>query len=184
MRSVNITNKGQGNITVEDLASFSVDFPYEDLEMISLHGDWGREAHIQRKRIEYGYTGFGSSTGYSSHLHNPFLALVAPSTTESSGEAWGFSLVYSGSFSVDVERGSQGYVRAMLGFNPNQLSWNLGPGETLTSPECVAVSLKDITNNDPILLLTLANSKPSYRSTRQMASAACHGYFTGFTASI
>ena len=88
---------------------------------------------------DFQFDSFGSSTGYSSHLHNPFLALVDPATTESSGEVWGFSLVYSGSFSVDVEKGSQGSTRALLGFNPKQLSWNLAPGESLVSPECVAV---------------------------------------------
>lgn len=82
---------------------------------------------------------FGSTTGYSSHLHNPFLGLVAPSTTESQGEAWGFSLIYTGSFQAEVEKGSQGFTRAMLGFNPYHLSWDLQPGETLTSPEVVAV---------------------------------------------
>lgn len=65
-----------------------------------------------------------------------------PSTTESQGEAWGFSLIYTGSFSVEVEKGSQGFTRALLGLNPDQLSWSLGPGETLTSPECVAVYSK------------------------------------------
>lgn len=86
---------------------------------------------------------FESTTGYSSHLHNPFLSLVHPTTTESQGEAWGFSLIYTGSFRVDVEKSSQGLTRALLGFNPNQLSWKLGPGETLTSPECVSVYSKD-----------------------------------------
>lgn len=85
------------------------------------------------------WNSFGSSAGYSSHFHNPFLSLVDPSTTESQGEAWGFSLIYTGSFSVNVEKGSQGLTRALLGFNPDQLSWKLGPGETLTSPECVSV---------------------------------------------
>ncbi|KAL4786971.1 alpha-galactosidase C [Aspergillus varians] len=139
VRSVNVTNQGEGNITIEALASLSVDFPYEDLDMISLRGDWAREANVQRRRVEYGVQGFGSNTGYSSHLHNPFLALVHPSTTESQGEAWGFNLVYTGSFSAKVEKGSQGFTRALLGFNPDRLSWDLGPRETLTSPECVAV---------------------------------------------
>ncbi|KAB8069136.1 putative alpha-galactosidase C [Aspergillus leporis] len=143
VRSVNVTNKGTGNITVEALASFSADFPYEDLDMISLNGDWAREAHRQRRKVEYGTQGFGSSTGFSSHLHNPFLALAHPWTTESQGEAWGFSLVYTGSFAVDVEKGSQGLTRALVGFNPSQLSWQLGAGETLTSPECVSVYSKD-----------------------------------------
>ncbi|KAL4918419.1 Melibiase-domain-containing protein [Aspergillus aurantiobrunneus] len=143
VRSVNVTNRGEGNITIEALASLSVDFPYEDLDLVSLRGDWAREANRQRRRVEYGVQGFGSSTGYSSHLHNPFLALVHPSTTESQGEAWGFNLVYTGSFSAEVEKGSQGLTRALLGFNPGSLSWNLGPGETLTSPEAVAVYSKD-----------------------------------------
>lgn len=93
-----------------------------------------------------GFADFGrfeSTTGYSSHLHNPFLALVEPSATEAQGEAWGFSLVYTGSFRVNVEKGSQGLTRALLGLNPDQLSWKLGPGETLTSPECVSVYSKD-----------------------------------------
>lgn len=143
VRSANITNKGTQNITVEALSSFSVDFPYEDLDMISLRGDWAREAHRQRRKVEYGTQGFGSSTGFSSHLHNPFLALTHPSTTESHGEVWGFSLVYTGSFAVDVEKGSQGLTRALLGFNPSQLSWQLAADETLTSPECVSVYSKD-----------------------------------------
>ncbi|OJJ66428.1 hypothetical protein ASPBRDRAFT_49062 [Aspergillus brasiliensis CBS 101740] len=139
VRSVNVTNQGPGNITIEALASLSIDFPYEDLDMISLRGDWAREAHVQRSKVHYGVQGFGSSVGYSSHLHNPFLAIVEPETTESQGEAWGFNLIYTGSFSAQVEKGSQGFTRALLGFNPDQLSWNLGPGETLNSPECVAV---------------------------------------------
>ncbi|KAL4903343.1 alpha-galactosidase C [Aspergillus multicolor] len=139
VRSVNVTNQGEGNITVEALASLSVDFPLEDLDLISLRGDWAREANRERRRVEYGVQGFGSNTGYSSHLHNPFLAVVHPSTTESQGEAWGINLIYTGSFSAQVEKGSQGLTRALIGFNPDQLSWNLGPGETLTSPEAVSV---------------------------------------------
>lgn len=139
VRSVSLTNLGEGNITVERLASFSVDLPYTDLDMIELRGDWAREAMRLRRSVEYGVQGFGSTTGYSSHLHNPFLALATPSTTESQGEAWGFSLVYTGSFQVDVEKGSQGFTRAQLGFNPYHLSWGLGPGESLTSPETVAI---------------------------------------------
>ncbi|KAJ5604195.1 hypothetical protein N7537_007151 [Penicillium hordei] len=143
VRSVNVTNHGEANITIESLASLSVDLPFEELDMISLRGDWAREAHRERKRVTYGTQSFGSSTGYSSHLHNPFLALADPSATESHGEVWGFSLVYTGSFAVNVEKGAQGFTRALLGFNPGQLSWTLPPGETLTSPECVSVYSKD-----------------------------------------
>ncbi|GIK06613.1 hypothetical protein Aspvir_002263 [Aspergillus viridinutans] len=143
VRSVSITNKGKGTISIEALSSMSVDLPCEDFDMIGLRGDWAREAHRQRRKVDYGIQGFGSTTGFSSHLHNPFVAVAHQTTTESQGEAWGFSPVYTGSFAANVEKGSQGLTRVSIGFHPNQLSWPLAPGETLTSPECVAVYSKD-----------------------------------------
>lgn len=82
---------------------------------------------------------FGSTTGYSSHFYNPFLGITSRTTTESHGDAWGFSLVYTGSFLAEVEQSPHGLVRASIGMNKYQLSWALQPGETLASPECVAV---------------------------------------------
>lgn len=57
VRSVNVTNLGTGNITVEKLASFSVDLPYEELDMIELRGDWARENMRTRRKVEYGTQG-------------------------------------------------------------------------------------------------------------------------------
>jgi alpha-galactosidase len=57
VRNVRVTNKGQGNVTIEALASLSVDFPCEELEMVCLQGDWAREAHRQRRKVEYGIQG-------------------------------------------------------------------------------------------------------------------------------
>ncbi|KAK7417647.1 Alpha-glucosidase 2 [Neonectria punicea] len=139
VRSVKITNKGDSSISVEKLASLSVDFPHSDYEMLQLQGEWTRECTRTRRKVDYGMQGFGSNTGYSSHYHNPFLSLVTPTTTESHGEAWGFSLVYTGSFSVEVEKSPQGLTRAIVGMNPCQLSWPLAPGQSLASPECVSV---------------------------------------------
>lgn len=139
VRSVNITNHGSANITIERLSSFSVDLPYGDYDMIQLRGDWAREAQRQRRHVEYGTQGFASSAGYSSHFYNPFLAIVDPTATETQGEAWGFSLIYTGSFAVEIERGSHGITRATMGLNPEQLSWPLAPKETFTSPEVVAI---------------------------------------------
>jgi alpha-galactosidase len=72
-------------------------------------------------------------------VHNPFFALMPPSTTETTGEAWGFNLVYTGSFAATVERFSHGFVRVLLGLNPLHSSIHVQPGETFTSPEAVAV---------------------------------------------
>ncbi|PHH64309.1 hypothetical protein CDD81_4793 [Ophiocordyceps australis] len=139
VRSTVVTNKGNASITIEKLASLNVDLPHGDYDMLQLRGDWAREGMRVRRKVDFGSQGFCSNAGYSSHFHNPFLSLLSPSTTETHGEAWGFSLIYTGSFCVEVEKGSQDLTRAMMGLNPSQLSWSLGPGESFVSPEAVAV---------------------------------------------
>ncbi|PHH80703.1 hypothetical protein CDD82_1558 [Ophiocordyceps australis] len=139
VRSTAVTNKGNSTITIEKLHSLSVDLPHGDYDMLQLRGDWAREGVRVRRKVDFGSQGFCSSAGYSSHFHNPFLSLLSPLTTETHGEAWGFSLIYTGSFCVEVEKGSQDLTRAMMGLNPHQLSWVLGPGESFVSPEAVAV---------------------------------------------
>jgi alpha-galactosidase len=82
---------------------------------------------------------FGSQAGYASHVHNPFFALVTPTTTESCGEAWGFNLVWTGSFEATAEKFSHGFTRVLLGLNSLHSSIRVEPGETFQSPEAVAV---------------------------------------------
>ncbi|KAF4975627.1 hypothetical protein FZEAL_7618 [Fusarium zealandicum] len=139
VRSVNITNQGNTTINLNKVSSWSIDLQHDDMDLIEIRGDWAREGMRLRRKVDFGTQGFQSSTGYSSHLHNPFLALVSSTTTETQGEAWGFSLVYTGSFAVDVEKGSQGITRAMLGLNPYDFSWPLEPDQTFTTPEVVSV---------------------------------------------
>jgi alpha-galactosidase len=138
-RSFQLSNNGSSNISIERAASFSTDLPNLDLEMIELQGDWSHERQRVKRPVQYGETGFRSTVGYSSHIFNPFFALAPPTTTESTGEVWGFNLVYTGSFAATAERFSHGYTRVLLGLNPLHASWELAPGDTFTSPEAVAV---------------------------------------------
>lgn len=138
-RSFQLTNNGSQPITIERASSFSIDLPNLDLDMIELQGDWAHERNIVKRPVQYGESTFRSTTGYSSHLYNPFMALVDPKTTETQGEAWGFNLVFTGSFEASTERFSNGYVRVLLGLNPLHASIPVQPGDTWTSPEAVAV---------------------------------------------
>ncbi|KAI1811721.1 glycoside hydrolase family 36 protein [Poronia punctata] len=138
-RSFRVTNKGKKSATVLRASSWSIDTPNEELDLIDLQGDWAHEAHLNRRPVGHGEQGFRSTAGYSSAFHNPFFALAPPTTTESQGPATAYSLVYTGSFSANIERWSTGWVRVLLGLNPLHLSWPLKPGETFTSPEVVSV---------------------------------------------
>ena len=64
---------------------------------------------------------------------------MSPTTTESTGEAWGFSLIWTGSFAATAQRFSNGYVRMLMGLNPLHASIPVAPGETFQSPEAVGV---------------------------------------------
>jgi len=57
VRSVNITNMGKGNITVQKLASLSVDLPYGDYDMLERKGDWAREGRRVRRSVGFGTQG-------------------------------------------------------------------------------------------------------------------------------
>ncbi|KAI5357332.1 putative glycoside hydrolase family 36, glycosyl hydrolase, all-beta, aldolase-type TIM barrel [Septoria linicola] len=138
-RSFQIHNNGTEEIVIERAASFSTDLPNLDLNMVELQGDWSHEMNKVIRKVQFGETGFRSTEGYSSHLHNPFFALIDPTTTETTGEAWGFNLVYTGSFAATAERFSHGYVRVLLGLNELHSSLKVAPGDTFTSPEAVAV---------------------------------------------
>ena len=57
VRSAKVTNDGEQAITVENLASFSIDMPFQEYEMIHLRGDWNREAAVERRKVHYGTQG-------------------------------------------------------------------------------------------------------------------------------
>lgn len=56
-RSIKITNEGTSDISIEKLASYSVDLPYEEYEMLQLHGEWTRECTRIRRKVDYGVQG-------------------------------------------------------------------------------------------------------------------------------
>lgn len=80
---------------------------------------------------------FQSLAGYTSHLFGQEYLLLPPSTTETSGPAWGFAHIYSGSFEAQIERDFNGHVRCLSGINPQHLAYPLPAGSSFTTPELV-----------------------------------------------
>ncbi|MDP4086621.1 MAG: alpha-galactosidase, partial [Bacillota bacterium] len=138
-RNVRFVNDGDEPFYINHAMSSSVDFPDSDFEMIHLSGAWARETHIEVKKLSRGVQSIYSARGASSYIHNPFLALKRPATTEHDGEVYGFSLVYSGNFLGQVEVDTYDVTRVMMGINPFQFKWKLNPKETFQTPECVMV---------------------------------------------
>lgn len=57
VRSVKVTNMSHKNIIVEKLASFSLDLPTGEYDMIGLRGAHCRERNQFRRRVDYGTQG-------------------------------------------------------------------------------------------------------------------------------
>ena len=116
-----------------------VDLPGADFEMLNLYGKWAKERSLGRHPLHTGIQSIKSKRGSSSHNHNPFTALVSKNATEAYGECYGFNLVYSSNFSIDVEVDSFFQTRLLMGINPENFSWVLEPQEEFYSPEAVMV---------------------------------------------
>lgn len=138
-RSVRYENTGNGSIKLLSALSVLVDMPGTDYNILHLPGDWAREREIEYTKVTHGHFLIDSKRGMSSHIHNPFVALLRNGADERKGEVFGFSLVYSGSFKADIEGDTSGSTRVCMGINDFNFSWNLSSNDVFYAPETVLV---------------------------------------------
>jgi alpha-galactosidase len=138
-RSSQFLNEGEEELFLENAMSTSIDFSDSHFEMIHLNGAWARERHVERQPLFKGIQSIGTVRGASSHTHNPFFALARPTATETQGEVYGFSLVYSGNHIGQVEVDTYDVARVTMGIHPYQFKWKLEAGEKFQTPEAVMV---------------------------------------------
>ncbi|SDX38859.1 alpha-galactosidase [Paenibacillus sp. CF384] len=139
IRSARIVNDSQSVIQLTRALSVSIDLPHDGFELLQLSGTWARERYIHKRALTPGVQAIESRRGSSSHANNPFFALLGEGATEDQGDVYGFSLVYSGSFTAGVEVDQYHTARAYMGINPFDFSWRLEPGEAFQTPEAVMV---------------------------------------------
>jgi alpha-galactosidase len=142
-RNVKIVNNGE-KLVLDTALTANVDFyGLGDSDIITLDGTWTRERYINRRKIVHGNQNVDSRCGASSAYHNPFMAICDKDTTESHGNVYGFSLVYSGNFTAGVEMNSYNCARAYIGINPFGFEFVLENGEEFNTPEAVLVYSAD-----------------------------------------
>lgn len=139
VRHVRICNEGENTLWLTKAMSACLDMDNRDYEMITLHGAWARERHIQRRKIGYGTQGVESLRGETGHQEQPFIAVCAPQATQSQGEVYGFHLIYSGNFKVRAKVNQFDMLRVNIGINDEDFTWQLKPGESFDTPEAVLV---------------------------------------------
>lgn len=136
-RNVEFINEGSENIKLLRTMSMNIDFRDPHFDLITLYGRHNNERNMIRRKVVPGIQAIDSTRTSSSSHQNPFVALVKPETNEEYGEAYGFALVYSGSFLAQVQLDSYETTRFSMGINPYDFSWKLLPGQTFQTPEVI-----------------------------------------------
>lgn len=136
-RNAKFMNVGKETIRILKAASLSVDMTGHEFDLIHLTGSWARECQFNRTPLCTGRIELDSARGVSSSQHNPFFALVEKNATEDYGDAYGFSLVYSGNHLSQIEVDQYEQVRLTMGISPMNFEWKLDPGACFQTPECV-----------------------------------------------
>ncbi len=136
-RNVELVNNGTDAFYIRKLMSLMLDLAEADFDMLTLDGDWGKEAHEHRRFLECGILVNESTVGASSNKHNPAFALVERGADESRGKVYGFNLIYSGNHYSAVERSTFDTARVMTGINPHCFLWKLSMGESFVTPQAV-----------------------------------------------
>lgn len=138
-RSCDVKNTGEKAFYLTKVMSASLDMDQVDYSMLTLHGSWARERHMDFRPIGYGKTSVGSVRGESSHQEHPFLALVSEKANQEQGEVYGFHFVYSGNFLAQVEKNQFASLRVQMGIHPSHFQYLLKAGESFTAPEVILV---------------------------------------------
>ena len=136
-RSVRFENFSDQEIQLTQAFSTSIDFPAEDYEIQHFHGTWAREFNEERLDVPHGRFVVESARGTSSAAHTPYVALLQNGATEDHGRCYGTTLIYSGNFSIQVEKGEFEDVRLLAGINPFNFNWRLKPGTAFSTPEAL-----------------------------------------------
>ncbi len=130
-------NDGAETVKLTKAMSTCLDLPDQNYRWMQFSGAWARERIPQEKDLSSGSVMIESKRGISSANQNPFIIIKRPNTDEFTGEAFGFSLVYSGNFIAQAECDTYRRTRILMGINPERFAWPLDKGEEFETPEVV-----------------------------------------------
>ena len=139
VRSVKIQNNGKSSVFVKKALSAAFDIDDDNFDMITLHGSWARERHIDRRPVHMGKQGVVSVRGETSHQEHPFIALIDHNADFNNGRVYGINFIYSGNFVADVQKNQFESLRVVMGINPENFCWKLNAGEQFNTPQAVLV---------------------------------------------
>jgi alpha-galactosidase len=125
-----------GKVTLFRFASSSPVIASNQYWVTQLHGDWANEANMEENKLGMGMTVLDSKIGVRAEkFRTPsFLLSIGGPAREESGEVYGGSLEWSGSFQFAFDVDWQGQLRVLCGINPFASQYPLARGEVFKTP--------------------------------------------------
>ena len=132
-----IKNHSKENVQIDKILSANLDFSYGDFDIINFTGRHTMERQMQRSQVRQGIYQIGSIRGTSSHQQNPFGILCERNASETYGDCYGLSFLYSGNFIMEVEQDQFFQTRMTMGIHPHDFSFILESEQEFIAPEVV-----------------------------------------------
>lgn len=142
-RRARFINSSDKNVDLKRLLSYQIDMDRSGYVVTTFHGGWTKEMNKKDVTVTAGKFVNASYTGTTSSRANNFFMVSAPDATETTGECYGFNLMYSGNHYEAVEISSFDKTRICAGINPTNFSFTLAPQEDFEAPEAVMTYSKD-----------------------------------------
>jgi alpha-galactosidase len=134
-RNATVNNKTSKSVIIEGAQSAVWNLPPGDgYQLTYLTGRWAGETQVTHEPIHPGQMVLESRKGHTSHYFNPWFAIDAGNTNESSGPVWFGALGWSGNWRITVEQTAYAQVRVAGGFNSFDFAYPLGAGQSLDTP--------------------------------------------------
>lgn len=137
-RSAAIKNRGTDTLVLKRALSCCLDNSLSTpKDIITFYGCHMSERNLDRTPLRHGKIRIESKRGISSPHYNPFVILCDPSATETRGNCYAFSLVYSGNFMAQAELDQIESTRFVIGIDPQNFCWELKPDDSFQTPEVI-----------------------------------------------
>ncbi|MDE5586352.1 MAG: alpha-galactosidase, partial [Muribaculaceae bacterium] len=138
-QSATLTNKEEGRLTVENLASTYLPLHADSYYLTHFHGVWATEMQLVEEQLQPGIKSVESKRGVqATQTANPaFLLSLNDPAHEDHGDVYGGALAWSGNYKLTFEQDECGRMNVIGGVNDFASTYYLDNGQSLTTPDMV-----------------------------------------------
>ena len=138
-QSATLTNKEEGRLTVENLASTYLPLHADSYYLTHFHGVWATEMQLVEEQLQPGIKSVESKRGVqATQTANPaFLLSLNEPAREDHGDVYGGALAWSGNYKLTFEQDECGRMNVVGGVNDFASTYYLDNGQSLTTPDMV-----------------------------------------------